>query len=135
MTFPVNNLAVLVAAVASFAVGALWYTVLFGKPWRKLMGIEPMPGEKMSMVPMAYGFVLMLLMVYVLAHFAVIFYPTNGFTVYNAISLAFWVWLGFQAPLLANSVLYEKRPLKLYAINAAHQLVAIVVAAIVLSLF
>lgn len=33
-----NWLAVLIATVAYFAIGFLWYTVLFGKAWIRLMG-------------------------------------------------------------------------------------------------
>ena len=36
----VNYMTVLAAAVASMAVGLLWYSpLLFGKPWMKLMGL------------------------------------------------------------------------------------------------
>ena len=41
----VNYLAVLVAGVIAFVIGALWYTVLFGKKWRDLQGITE---EKMK---------------------------------------------------------------------------------------
>jgi hypothetical protein len=34
----VNFLAVLVAGLAAFFIGGLWYTVLFGKLWVKLHG-------------------------------------------------------------------------------------------------
>jgi hypothetical protein len=132
MDITINYGAVLAASIASFAVGALWYTVLFGKPWRKLMGVAEDAQGKMPMWPMLVGFVMVLLMVYVLAHFAVLF---NAKSTVDALAMSFWVWVGFQAPLLANSVLYEKRPLTLYVINAAHQLVAVLVAGLVLSLF
>jgi hypothetical protein len=43
MSLTVNYLAVLVATIAGFATGAIWYTVLFSKPWLKAVGpIEPM---------------------------------------------------------------------------------------------
>ena len=35
----VNYLAVFVAGVIAFAIGAIWYTALFGKKWRELKGI------------------------------------------------------------------------------------------------
>ena len=37
---PVNWLAVVLGAVAFFAVGALWYTVLFGKIWQRESGLS-----------------------------------------------------------------------------------------------
>ena len=36
----INWLAVIVAAVAFFALGALWYGPLFGKPWQKGVGLS-----------------------------------------------------------------------------------------------
>src|SRR3989344_1452723 len=103
MTIDVNYIGILVASIASFAVGALWYTVLFGKPWRKLMGVDEREAQgKMSILPMVYGFFMVLIMVFVLAHFAIIFGVTSA---WGALTLSFWVWVGFQAPLLANSVL------------------------------
>lgn len=41
----INTIAVVVAAVAHFAIGALWYSVLFGKAWMAAMDI---PEEKMK---------------------------------------------------------------------------------------
>ena len=35
-----NYIAIVIAAVAGFGVGALWYTLLFQKPWMAAMGID-----------------------------------------------------------------------------------------------
>ena len=41
-TVDINYLAVLIAALASYVLGALWYSpVLFGKLWMKLSKIDP----------------------------------------------------------------------------------------------
>jgi hypothetical protein len=56
----VNYLAVLVAGVAIFIVGGLWYSLIFAKPWTALMGIteEKMKEFKSSpaakMMPLLY---------------------------------------------------------------------------------
>ncbi len=46
--------AVAVAGIAYFIIGALWYSVLFGKLWIKLMNVSPEeltpPGSKMIYV-------------------------------------------------------------------------------------
>lgn len=133
MTFEVNLVAVLVATVAAFVVGALWYGPLFGKKWKELMGLtdESVKSMKMTMMQaMVGGFVTTLVLVYVLAHFLNLI-PEG--TVGAALTLAFWVWLGFVATIMMNSVWYENRPWKLYLINASHYLVAICVAALVLA--
>ena len=36
-----NWIAIVVAVIASFAVGGLWYGPLFGGPWKKEMGVPP----------------------------------------------------------------------------------------------
>ena len=36
----INLLAVVLGAVAFFAVGAIWYTVLFGKAWQRAVGLS-----------------------------------------------------------------------------------------------
>ena len=133
----INYVAVVVAAIAGYAVGALWYSpVLFGKVWMRLMEITP---EKMeankgkSMGKMyAIGFVGTLLMSYVLAHFVGMALVAD---ISGALQLGFWLWLGFIATVLLGSVLYESRPWKLYFINAAHYLVALLVMAIILGLW
>lgn len=127
----VNYLAVLIAALAAFVVGSLWYTVLFGKMWRKLMGIsegQAMPKQSMTQ-SMIGGFIATLVLSFVLA---VLLQMLAVTTVSGAVHVALLVWLGFVATISSNSIWYEGRPWALYFINVAHYLVAIVVAALVL---
>ncbi len=129
----VNYLAVLVAAIAAFAVGALWYGPIFGKQWRHLMGYAEgqMGSGKLTPVQaMGGGFIATLVLTYVLAYLLL---ALGAFEVNDALVIGFWIWLGFVATTMASSVLYEGRPLKLYFINVVHYLVAISVAAAVLS--
>ena len=44
----INWLAVLVVAVANFFVGAIWYTVLFGKLWIQLNGYTEQQVKEMQ---------------------------------------------------------------------------------------
>jgi|SRR3990167_5729170 len=129
----INYLAVLVSAIAAFAVGALWYGPLFGKQWKQLMGLtdDGISSVRLTAIQaMAGGFVTTLVIVFVLANLFVLAGVT---TVTSAMTLAFWIWLGFVATIMLNSVWYENRPLQLYLINAAHYLVALLVAALVLA--
>ena len=129
----VNYLAVLVAAIVAFGVGALWYGPLFGKKWRELMGVGAgsMGSSNMSMSQaMVGGFIATLVMTYVLATLLIV---AGAFSITSAVIFAICVWLGFVAMILMNSVWYENRSWALYFINASHYLVAIVVAAIILA--
>lgn len=136
MIVAVNYLAVLVAAVAAYAVGAVWYSPIgFGKQWKKLMGLS---NEDMRRMPltmqqaMAIGFIFTLLMSYVLAHFEIYLRVSD---IPNALALGFWVWLGFGVMVLSYSWTYEGKSFKLFLFNAAHLLIATEVMAAVLSLW
>lgn len=124
-----DYLSVLLAAIAAFAVGALWYGPLFGKPWRHLMGVSETPSKQMMVRSMVGGFLSTVVLVYVLAVVMEAFAISSAF---RAAWLGALLSVGFIATVLLNSVWYEGRPWKLYAINASHYLVALIVAALVL---
>lgn len=136
MDVTVNYLAVIVAGVAAYAVGAWWHSPWgFGKTWMKLMGFTADDMRKMPLSPsqaMSIGFVVTLLMAYVLAVFM---WLTYAYTLWTALELGFWVWLGFLAPTLMNSWLWEGRSWKAFAFNAAFALINIEVMALVLGLW
>jgi len=136
MDIIVNYLAVVVAAVVAYAAGAVWHSpVGFGKQWQKMMGFGPDSMKSMPLTAaqaMSIGFVVSLLVAYVLAYFATL---VGADTWQTSMQLGFWVWLGFLAPTLANGWLWEGKPLKLVAFNAAYALVSIEVMALVLGLW
>lgn len=132
MDFEINLWAVLGAAAASFVVGFLWYGPVFGKVWMKLSGMstEKMKSAKLSpAVSMALGFVSSLVTAYVLAHFVQL---AGVFDLGGVWQLSFWIWLGFFAAVMAGSVLWEGKPVKLYLLNIAYYLVNLFVMAWVL---
>ena len=127
----VNFIAVIVATIAAFIVGALWFTVLFGKEWRRLMNIPEggMQGGMSMSSAMGGGFIATLILVFVLANFL----NWAGITAIGAaLTLALWLWLAVAA-VMSNMIWYENRPVKLYVINAAHYLVALLVAAAIIA--
>ncbi len=134
MDLAINYLAVLVASVASFVIGWLWYGPLFGKMWIELRGKDPasMQGMAMPVGNMAVEFVAALVVAYVLARFTVLLNVTSWTT---ALHLAVWIWLGFQATLLLGPVLWEKMSLKLYCLNAGRWLVTLIVMSLILGLW
>jgi Protein of unknown function (DUF1761) len=138
----INYLAVLVAAVAYFMIGAVWYMVLFGTIWSKLMGFDKLGKkeekamkEKMGM-SMAVNLVACLLAAYCMA-FSVqsgaAFYHVAGIML--GIQTGFWIWLGFIATSQINSVIWDGRPVKLYLINVGYYLVSYVVVATILAVW
>ena len=127
----VNFLAVVVASIASMAIGFVWYSPFaFGKTWMKLMGKSAKDmeaGKKKSNMPLMMGvnFISTLVMAYVLALFML--YSGSDWTPMQGAMAAFWAWLGFVATVTLSSVLWEGKPVKLYILNAAHYLVGMLV--------
>lgn len=133
----INYLAVLAAAVASIVLGFLWYGPLFGKTWTQLMGFDKKKMEQMKKKGMpkqtwALMIVGTLVTSYVLAHFVDYLDAIN---IAGALQAAFWLWLGFIAPVQLGMVLWENKPWKLYVINVAYYLVNLGVMASILALW
>lgn len=130
MNVSVNFLAVFLGAAASMVAGFIYYmTPTISKPWMKLMGYteESMKEEQKKMGKM-YGlsFLLTLLTAYVMSHtiaFASSYMNTPLFQ--TGITTAFWMWVGFVAPVQATGVIFGKQPWKLFWINTGYQLISL----------
>lgn len=134
MLVEVNILAVVVAAIVSFFIGWLWFSVLFVKPWMKLHGTDPasMKGMPMPYGKMAIEFIATLVVAYFIAEFAAWVDATG---IVAGLVLGFWLWLGFQATQLLGGVLWEKMPIKLYMILAGRWLVSMLVMAAIIGVW
>lgn len=137
---PINYLAVFVAALCSIVLGFLWYGPLFGKPWMKMMGIDPKSIDKEKMKGMNKTYAIMtlttLLMSYVMAHsliFASSYTQTYGIAA--GLMAAFWNWLGFMLPILTGDQLWGGKPWKLLPITSGYYLVSLSLMGIILSLW
>jgi len=124
----VNYVALLVAGVASMIIGYLWYSkTLFGNQRMKLSKVSEADIKAASKeMPKLYG--TMYLASLVMAYVVAMFISKIGVTdVMGGVTVAFWAWLGFIATTMLTGVLYERKPLNLYFINAGYQLVTLVV--------
>lgn len=124
----VNYLAIIVAGVVAMIIGAIWYSPgVFGKSWMKLTGMSTKDMDAMKKAGGMWkyylaGLLSQLVMAYVLY---MLFAMTGVAEMGEALKMAFWLWLGFIATVSLGSVLWERRPLKLYILNNAYNLVAI----------
>ncbi len=122
----INYIAILVAAIASFAVGWAWHG-LCGKTWMKLSGMTKEKLKSMKMSPaqsMTIAFVVTLLTAYVVSHFVgLLGISTFG----SAAQFAFWAWLGLIGPVQLGVWLWEGKPFGLFLFNGAYQLVNLIV--------
>ncbi len=119
-----NYLAVFVAAVAYWVLGALWYGVLFNKPW---MALEHMTIEQAQSVnptvPYIIAFVLELLIAYSLAQLCI---WRNANTIGRGASVGVLVWIGFIGPISLMNNMFEMRPKTLFAINEFYPLAGLI---------
>jgi hypothetical protein len=119
-----NYLAVVVAAIAYFVLGALWYGVLFNKPWMALEHITIEQARSVSpVVPYIVSFLLELLVAYSLALLCI---WRNANTASRGASVGVLVWIGFVGPIALMNYMFEMRPRALYAINEFYPLAGLI---------
>ena len=121
----VNYIAVLVTAIVGFALGALWYSVLFGKAWLAEMKITEEQrkaecAEKGMAGTMIKGFILTLIGTFGLA--ALIYAHGTPNWKHGA---AYGAFIGLFGPVMRmlNGSVWEQRSVKLQAIVAGHEVV------------
>ncbi len=124
----INWLAVVAAAVATMALGALWYSpLLFGKLWVRAHGFtkEQLDRMKESGMGKAYGlsFVAYLVMATVLSLLIEVSRLTTAF---GGACIGWLCWLGFAATIGLTSYLFSERRFSTYLIDAGYQLVYLV---------
>ena len=137
VTVDINYWAVLVSALVAFGIGAVWYSLLFGKKWMELMNINPNRVNKPEMKKKATrGYIIMfialLVMAYILAHFVDY---TEANSIVEGMAAGFWIWLGFLATTMIGSFLWEDKPFALYLINVGHYLVVLLVMGAILAVW
>jgi uncharacterized protein DUF1761 len=130
-----NYLAILVTAVVIFVIGALWYTVLFGKQWLAAHAYTPeqLEGMKQGM-GRAYGlsFVCYLVLASVMSMLIFLLGIDNAAA---GAKLGALCWLGFVATIGFTANLYSNKSFATYLIDASYQLVFMVVAGVLLAIW
>ena len=133
----VNYIAIIVATIIGYAIGALWYSpLLFGTQWMKLQGFtkRDMLRAKQRGMAKAYilTFIAVLVMALVLSLLVEVF--GNG-NFWSGALVGFWVWLGFLATTQIGMVFWEDKPFSLYLLTTAHYLVTLVLAGGILAVW
>jgi uncharacterized membrane protein len=130
---------ILVATIAQFACGALWYTVLFGRLWGKIHGFEKYSREEQKKMAsgMAPFYAIQLFVTFVTTSVLALF--INGFpSEWNVFGIAGFTWIGFVVPTQASAVIFggtEPRWIvKKIAVMAGASLLCLLVAAAILKM-
>jgi len=121
-----NYLAVVVAAVAYWVLGAIWFGVVFGRQWLQLEHIPPEQVAAMkgaaAAFPYIMSFVLNLIIAFVLAQLCA---WRNATTAARGASLGVLLWIGIIGPVTYTTNMYEMRPLNLFLLNEGYVLVGL----------
>lgn len=128
----INVLAVIAAAVASFAVGGVWYAPgVFGKAWMAESGVSVEKAKEANMAKtFGLAFVLSLVASFTFALFLGPA-PALGF----AVMAGFIAGLTWVAGSLGINYLFEQKSLKLFLINGGYHTVQFTVIGLVLGLW
>jgi ABC-type Fe3+ transport system permease subunit len=128
---------ILVAAVANMIVGMAWYSpAVFGQAWMRLGKISFNPNDPNMKQEVMKSFVIALITSIIMASVMLCFmYRMNITGIIHGILFGKTVWLGFSVPGKIGSVLWERRPWKLFFLNTAHDVVALSVMGAILSFF
>jgi uncharacterized protein DUF1761 len=137
-----NYLAILVAAVAAWIFGAVYYTAL-SKPWLAAVGIttEEMKrrqaegvGKLKSMFPFILSFIAEIVMAWVLA--GVLGHLGPGqVTIRNGLISALFLWFGFILTTIATNNAYPGRKPMLTVIDAGHWLGVMLIIGVIIGAF
>lgn len=137
MDVEVNYLAVLVATLGAMVVGSIWYArSVFGNTWIKLARIDMKKDGGSVWKPITISLVVSLITAYVLAHVAFLSNKFFGHSfLQDALTTAFWLWLGLTAARIVTHDVFEGRPAKLTAITLGNEFATIMLMGLVIGLF
>ena len=129
MEIDVNYLAVVLAALSSMVVGAVWYAKpVFGRMWAKWVGLDDQAMKKGNAKALILAFLLALVMAYILAHFS---YMSNLFFNHSflrdSLITAFCMWAGIALTRVVTHDAFERRPMRLTILNVTNMLVTMLV--------
>ncbi len=125
----INLLAVLVAGLASFVIGGIWYSpMLFGNRWCQEVGMDPQEGHS----PQVFVFALMFSLIAAVV-FALFLGPAPALP--EALHYALLVGLGFVATSFGINYRFSHRSFALWAIDSGYHVFQFVVFAVILGLW
>jgi hypothetical protein len=127
------NLTILIAAIAGWLAGAVWYGIL-GKPWLAALGrtkkdINKKRGTPAFYVPFVVAFIANLIIAWVLCG---LMRHIGPLSLRSGLISGGFVWLGFVLTTLATNNAFGGRKFMLTVIDAGHWLAVLLVIGAVL---
>lgn len=119
----VNWAAVIVATLATFVVGFLWYGPLFGVSWQRLVGFSDADLQEGNM---ALTFGLAFVLEFIIATLLAMLLPAPR-TAGTGLRYGLLIGAGFVATAMGVNSLFSRDPLSLWAIDAGYMVVVFMV--------
>lgn len=133
----INYWAVLIATASSMVVGAIWYArPVMGGRWAKLASVDLDHPSRGALWPMITTVIVSFLTAWVLAGAATIawnFYEGGYF--WASVITAVTLWAGFTAARIITHDTFEGRDTRLTTLNIAHELITILVMAVIIGVW
>lgn len=128
----INWVAVLVAGLAYFFLGALWYSkLLFAPKWIELLKIDVhAPDAKKGVAPIMIGSLICMLLIS--AGLAILIDRMDLYGWQSGVKLGALTGLGFSSFAISINYLYERKPIGLFLINAGYATIGQIVACVIL---
>jgi hypothetical protein len=114
----INWLAVVLGTVAFFLIGAIWYSLLFGKVWQREVGLTNEQLKSGANMPLIFGlcFLLEFVVVLTLGHLFAFLKPSDHVKMMMATGFG----LAIMTPAVGINYLYQRKSLLLFLIDAGH---------------
>ncbi|WP_053386570.1 DUF1761 domain-containing protein [Leucobacter japonicus] len=133
----INYWAVIVATLSTMVVGSVWYTPkVFGTRWMRLAKVNPTGDAKAAVGPILVTLVVSFITAWVFAGASWIAFAFYGGSFLAAtLVTGLLLWAGFTASRFITHDAFEGRPSGLTVLNIAHELVTVVVMAIIIGVW
>lgn len=133
----INYWAVLLAMLSSMIVGSIWYTPkVFGTRWARLANVDMTGSARSAVWPIVTTVLVSFITAWVLAGASAIachFYEGSFFV--GTVVTAVLLWAGFTAARFITHDGFEGRPTALTTMNIGHELVTLVVMAVIIGVW
>ena len=124
----VNWFAALAAAIAGFAIGAIWYMAL-GRLWMSAAGLEDLKPKPMPFIIAALANLIMATMLFgILVH-------VGDPTPRRGMMSGLFLWIGFVATTISVNYAYLRKSPRLTLIDAGHWLLVLMAQGAILGQF
>lgn len=123
-----NYLAVAVAALSVFVIGALWYSLLFSKAWMRAAGMTEEDTRRGSQ-GLKFGGALLLSL---FSAFMLAMFIGKGNSLLFGLLAGFFAAVGWVAPFLGIFYLFERRGFAHFLVNAGYAIVSLSVMGLII---